>query len=525
MNFHTHSIPDRRRRFYLPVQSVLLHQQVENPMVVIDNHEYQSVIHYYQAMMTIRPGGKIILDFGKAIHGGIRLTYCDGPCRLRVKFGESVSEAIHTPDPDSSCREAVLETSNFGMLEYGNTVFRFVQIENTGTMPFVCQNIIAVVLECDHEVTGAFESSDKLLNDIWKTAVRTVHLCMQDYIYDGSKRDRIVWMGDLHPEVKGICCAFSDTAIIRDTLGFIIRQTPCGEPMNGFYTYSCWFIITLWDYLCVSCDECFVRDHAEYIRAVLRKWSTYVSAEGKCIMPEPLFLDWPNEHHLQAKSAGIHALLYWMITCGIKLLNYLGEDSAFLYEARQKLARCVPDPAGRKAPAALLTLTGLSDCRHILATEPFSGISTFYGYYMLQAQETAAAQELIRRYWGKMLDLGATSFWEDFDLTWLENAGRIDELPAVGKKDIHRECGRYCYKGLRHSLSHGWSCGPAPFLSERCLGVAFPEPGKVTVKPDLGDLQELCGQVPTPFGNITVEADSKGRKNIVVPKGLTLIKE
>ena len=48
---------------------------------------------------------------------------------------------------------------------------------------------------------------------------------------------------------------------------------------------------------------------------------------------------------------------------------------------------------------------------------------------------------------------------------------------------------------------------------------------KVTVKPDLGDLQELCGQVPTPFGNSTVEADSKGRKNIVVPKGLTLIKE
>lgn len=525
MNFHSHIIPDRRRRFYLPVQKVISHYQVENPQVPVGNQEYQSIIHYYKEMMTIHPGGRIIIDFGQAIHGGIRLTYCDGPCRLRVKFGESVSEAINTPDPDSSRREAVLETSNFGMLEYGNTVFRFVQIENVGNMPFVSQNIIAVVLECDCAVTGAFESSDKLLNDIWKTAIRTVHLCMQDYIYDGSKRDRIVWMGDLHPEVKGICCAFSDTGIIRDTLEFIIRQTPCGEPMNGFYTYSCWFIITLWDYLCVSCDECFIREHTEYIRAVLRKWSTFVDSCGRCIMPEPLFLDWPSEHHPQAKAAGIHALLYWMISCGIKLLNHLGEDSTFLYETLQKLASCIPDPAGRKAPAALLTLTGLSDCRHILETDPDSGVSTFYGYYMLLAKETTPAQKLIRRYWGGMLELGATSFWEDFDFAWKENAGRIDEMPVAGKTDIHRECGAYCYKGLRHSLSHGWSCGPAPFLSERCLGVSFPEPGKVMVKPDLGDLRELYGQVPTPFGPVTVEADSRGRKNIVVPEGLIRINE
>ena len=525
MNFHSHSIPDRRRRFYLPMQKVLLHHQVENPLVVTDNQEYQSVIHYCKEMMTIHPGGRIILDIGKSIHGGIRLTYCDGPCRLRVKFGESVSEAVNTPDPDSSCREAVLETSNFGMLEYGNTVFRFVQIENIGKVPFVCQNIIAVALECDCIVTGAFESSDKLLNDIWKTAVRTVHLCMQDYIYDGSKRDRIVWMGDLHPEVKGICCAFSDTAIVRDTLEFIIRQTPCGEPMNGFYTYSCWFIITLWDYLCISSDDRFVREHAEYIQTVLRKWSTYVDADGKCIMPEPLFLDWPNENHPQAKSAGIHALLYWMITCGIKLLNYLGKDTSFLHTAQRKLGSNIPVSAGRKAPAALLTLTGLSDCRNILETDPFAGVSTFYGYYMLLAKETVAAQKLIRRYWGGMLELGASSFWEDFDLAWMENAGRIDEIPVSGKRDIHLECGAYCYKGLRHSLSHGWSCGPAPFLSERCLGVSFPEPGKVIVKPDLGDLQELHGQVPTPLGIITVEADCRGRKNIVIPDGLILVKE
>ena len=158
----------------------------------------------------------------------------------------------------------------------------------------------------------------------------------------------------------------------------------------------------------------------------------------------------------------------------------------------------------------------------MLETDPFRGVSTFYGYYMLQAKKTIPALELIRRYWGAMLDHGATSFWEDFDLDWVRNAGRIDEFPVPGKKDLHADFGNYCYKGLRHSLSHGWSCGPAPFLSERVLGVRFPEPGKVIVRPDLGDLERVRGTVPAPGGVVTVEADRKGFR-CELPPGLVRI--
>ena len=121
-----------------------------------------------------------------------------------------------------------------------------------------------------------------------------------------------------------------------------------------------------------------------------------------------------------------------------------------------------------------------------------------------------------------MLDFGATSFWEDFDLTWTQNATRIDEFPVEGKKDIHADFGNYCYLGLRHSLSHGWSCGPAPFLSERVLGVKFIAPGVVSIKPDLGDLEYVKGTVPVPSGVITVEADKSGKKKISIPNNLQL---
>jgi len=358
------------------------------------------------------------------------------------------------------------------------------------------------------------------LNCIWKTAVRTVHLCMQHYLYDGAKRDRIVWMGDMHPEIRTILCAFSDTSVIRDSLAFLMRQSRADQPMNNIYTYSCWFIISLWDYLCVTKDIGFIRENREYIHLMLETFYDFITSEGVECIPERRFLDWPNNANAAAKHAGIQALLLWMMCSGEKLLNFLGMDSSRTVDAQNKLRKHIPDPAGMKAPAALLTLTGLANRRDVLERAPFEGVSTFYGYYMLLAKDTRPALELIRRYWGTMLKLGATSFWEDFDLKWAENAFGIDTLPVPERKDIHSDFGQYCYQGLRLSLCHGWSSGPAPFLSQRVLGVSFPEPGKVKIQPNLGDLEFVRGIVPSADGLITVESDCSGRLRVDLPAGL-----
>lgn len=520
MDFHKTMLKDDRRRFYLPAKRILRNEGVQNAGLLIENQAFQTVIHYSSNIILFNPGDSILLDFGQSVHGGIRFNQEESPGMIRVSFGESISETIGDANEDSSRKKAVLELPNYGMLEYGNTVFRFVEIKNIGEIPIRCQNIMAVVLEQDLEVTGSFESSDKRLNQIWKTAIRTVHLCMQDYIYDGAKRDRIVWMGDMHPEIRGILCGFSDTKIIRRSFEFLMSQSSPDYPMNEYYTYSCWFIVSLWDYLCVTSDFNFIYKHADYIETVIRNFAVYVSEDGSECIPERRFLDWPNEAFLQAKNAGIHALLYWMMSVGSKLLRSIGRDPSIPEHAARKLATYIPDPDGRKAPAALLTLTGLADRRDILETEPFKDVSTFYGFYMLLAKDTIPALQLIRNYWGAMLDFGATSFWEDFDLKWTENSTGIDEFPVKGKKDIHADFGNYCYLGLRHSLSHGWSCGPAPFLSERVLGVKFIAPGVVSVKPDLGDLEYVKGAVPVPAGLITIEADKSGKQEITLPDGI-----
>jgi len=157
-------------------------------------------------------------------------------------------------------------------------------------------------------------------------------------------------------------------------------------------------------------------------------------------------------------------------------------------------------------------------------------LSTFYGYYVLEALARAgewdSAFGFISAYWGGMLDLGATTFWEDFDLAWADGAGRIDELVPPGMRDIHGDCGAHCYVGFRHSFCHGWASGPTAWLSRHVLGVTPLEPGfeRIRVEGNLGRLQWAEGTYPTPRGLIRVrherQSDGSVESQVILPPGV-----
>jgi len=163
-----------------------------------------------------------------------------------------------------------------------------------------------------------------------------------------------------------------------------------------------------------------------------------------------------------------------------------------------------------------------------------ANFSTFYGYYMLEAKAMAGdyqgSLDVIRNYWGAMLDLGATTFWEDFNLDWVPNASRIDELVPEGKKDIHGDYGAYCYLGFRHSLCHGWASGPTAWLTRHVLGIKVVAPGSdvIEIKPNLGDLKFVEGTFPTPHGLLyvkhTLQENGKIKSDIKAPKGVKIIR-
>ena len=525
MTFYQNAIRDERIREYVPVCRILAQKNTVGAEKWIGNCNIQPLISDSVDCGKLEKNGSFLLDFGIELHGGIRIINLGEEGRIRIRFGESVGEAAGTPNQCHAIHDTELAVPQFGMVEYGNTAFRFVQIDNLGgTLPLL--NVIAVALFRDLKYVGAFESSDERLNRIWKTAAYTLLLNMQDYIYDGAKRDRLVWMGDLHPEIRGILAAFRDTSLIRKSLDFLTATTPLPNAMNNIRTYSCWWVISLADYYHATGDLEYLRRQKDYLLELLELYSSYIGPDGGECIPERRFLDWPNDGNPAAKHAGLQGLLFWMFRAGELLLTALECDPFPAIEAQKRLKRHIPDCAGSKAAAAIQTVSGLSSPIDIILNDPFHGVSTFYGFYMLLAQPTRPALELIRCYWGAMLERGATTFWEDFNLDWLENSGRIDEFTPEGKLDLHADFGAYCYKGLRHSLCHGWACGPMPFLSERVLGIKFLEPGgkKILIRPELGGLEYVSGRYPTPFGPVSVTVEGPGKVRIEAPSEIEIIR-
>ena len=110
----------------------------------------------------------------------------------------------------------------------------------------------------------------------------------------------------------------------------------------------------------------------------------------------------------------------------------------------------------------------------------------------------------------------------------MENAGRIDEVVPEGKIDIHGDYGAYCYVKFRHSLCHGWSSGPCPYLTNYVLGIRCIAPDTYEVKPELAYLDWAKGTYPTAKGVLSVwafkDAEGKTVVQIDAPAGVEIVR-
>ncbi|MBP7053607.1 MAG: alpha-L-rhamnosidase [Phycisphaerae bacterium] len=547
-------VDPRVRRYVMPAR-VVWHSSdktVEKPEALLVRRSGQVTLD--ASNPCVLRNGKdgqagVLLDFGKELHGGVQImvwhTKDNKPVRLRVRFGESVSEAMaefggeKNTTNDHAIRDQSVLVPWLGTAEIGNTGFRFVRIDLEGDDTFAQIKMVrAVFLYRDLPYLGSFRCSDERLNRIWQTGAYTVHLNMQDYLWDGIKRDRLVWIGDMHPETMSVCAVFGASDVVPKSLDLIRDETPLPRWMNGISSYSMWWVLIHHSWYLHTGDKAYLQQQRSYLIGLLNLLVNQVGPDHRETMPPGRFLDWPSSGNDPAIHAGLHSLLVMTLRAGAELCEVIGEPATGgkCVAAIEKLQKHVPDPAGSKQAAALIALAGLDDPsklnREVMAVDGPRRMSTFYGYYVLQARALAGdyqgAMDCIRQYWGAMLDLGATTFWEDFDLDWTTNAGRIDELVPDGKKDIHGDFGNYCYKGFRHSLCHGWASGPTAWLSEHVLGVKVVEPGcrVVRIEPHLGDLNWVEGTFPTPMGVIKVRhdknADGTIRSDIQAPAGVKI---
>lgn len=549
---------DERSRLYLTPEKIVCTSvspegSVEDAEALLRERPSQISLHGENLCRMDSTGGSawILLDFGRELHGGIEFSIqkVTGSCenvKLRLCFGESVMEALSTlggeknATNDHSPRDFTVYARELSMNTAGQTGFRFVKIELlTPDAQIYLKTVKAVLLYRDMPYLGSFECDDELVNRIWDVGAYTVHLNMQKYIWDGIKRDRLVWIGDLHPEIMTIQNVFGDQKLIRDSLDYVVEETPRGAWMNDIPSYSMWWIIIQYDYFMQFGNREYLEKQIPYMKEICRELSKYIGEDGQDTTPEMRFVDWPTRDSREDTDTGLQALRVLATRYAMRIFELFHEEEMvrLCRKDYEKLMQWNVPIVSAKQSNALAVLAGLLDAETVnnesLKIGGAEGMSTFMGYYILQARAEAGdvegAFQTAREYWGGMIRLGATTFWEDFDVKWMKNAAPIDRLPEADEIDVHGTYGRYCYQGFRHSLCHGWASGITSWLTKYVLGIRIMEPGcrKIEIRPNLCGLTRVKGTYPTPEGVLKVEhklqKNGEIKTTVHAPEGVKVI--
>ena len=525
---------------FVPPQRILWQQgEITGSEVLFRNSgKFQTL--WKKELCCISAGGSILLDYGEELQGSVRLVLgrCsptgyigERPYKVRIRLGESVSEAMDEPINHHTMHNLELLLAPMGENRFGRSGFRFVRIDNLEDIALKFYEISALKMLPESPRRGSFLSSDPLLNDIFEASARTVDNCICGLIMDGAKRDRLVWMGDLYAELRALHALYGDHPAIRPTMEFMLDEAKESGIFNGISPYSPYFFTALREYLKYVPAADWAISHKVNICNVADKMLARWENEKELLLTHGI-IDWHEESGLAQN--GYPALLAWgVLAC---------RDVAEIFGDQDLKQRCtdvyndirnsfvLADTNGSKSVAAAAVAGGLADpqkvWQEILSQQAETGLSTLHMDNILKAWsragKTAPAIELLKKYYGGMLSLGSTTFWEHFELEYLDNAARIDQLPQSGKRDVHKECGRGCFAGLRHSFCHGWGAAVIGWMTEELAGVRSAVDG--FAEAEIAGTTSFDGtlecSVPVPCGTIRIRRINGKISELNVPEGL-----
>ena len=511
-------------------------------------HKPLQVIMPCSGVTTLDADGWVVVDFGKEIYGNVRVLLGkreDSCKKLRIVLGESVAETFaqieeNSTANDHSVRDAEYLCSGFADISTSRTGFRFARIHNEGGKT----QVYAVAAEStifSAERKGFFRCNDENINEVAETALYTATLCVQNgVIWDGIKRDRLVWMGDLHPEMLTLSQGYGAIEEMKNSLDYIAYYAPAYW-VNLHPSYSAWWIICFTEYYMISADEAYAKEKLHYVKEIVSEFRKVIQSDGKidfsksklsCYEDCEFFFDWSTAQKEERKT-GCASLIKIAMESAAKILEFFAEDGAIARTVAADVSKFPMAETDSKAVEAFNFLSARkgNEVNEKLLSGGGKGMTSFMAYYILTAAAESGGTEqvlrMIKEFYGGMLSLGATTFWEDFDVEWLKDSPQsITDFPSA-YKNIHRDYGKFCYKGVRHSLCHGWAAGVYAFLTKTVLGIRATEAGykKIEIKPNLIGLQWAEGCVPTPYGEIYVKHEMKNGKiasTVKLPRGITV---
>ena len=462
-----------------------------------------------------------LYDFGRETFGYLKIKGLQGSAR--IYYGESREEALdkeHCETLDVLTSDLSHQTSALA-----SKAFRFVYIEKDAGASYDDVLMDYEYAPYDRQHTGSFRCSDDGINRIWDVAAYTMDLTTREFFMDGIKRDRWTWSGDaIQSYLMNYYLRF-DTECVKRTIRQLRGKDPVTAHINTIMDYTFYWFKSILDYYQYTGDVDFVREMWPRMVMMMDYVERRLNADGMAEgQPDDwIFVDWVDfpmhkrgtlcfEQILLMKAMETMALCAKLL--GINKSDYRVKSEElrnkikqtfWSYEQKAYYHAIEDGQMNRqitKFPNMFAILYGLAYeeerreiMQSVMLNPDIPAITTPYmRFYELETlcmmgYQTQVLQEM-RDYWGGMLREGATSFWEKY----VPSESGLQHLAMYG-----RPYGK--------SLCHAWGASPVYLLGKYYLGVRPTKPGyeEFEVRPSLGDLEWMQGDVPTPHGMIHVE--------------------
>ncbi|MEO1770089.1 hypothetical protein JZO67_002040 [Enterococcus sp. 665A] len=459
---------------------------------------------------TLGRDEKIALDLGDHYVGKFTIDIdsvgspMDAPLYLRLKFAEVPAEIVaEAADYDGWLSRSWIQ-EEFVHLDV---------LPTTLEMPrrYSCRYIELSVIDTSPKWKASFsnpifmaESSvsmeqlpkpvieDKELEAIYTISVKTLQDCMQTVFEDGPKRDRRLWIGDLRLQALANYATFDDLALTKRCMYLFGGMTteegkipanvftePNLTPDDTFlFDYSLFFATILFDYVQHTQDETVLQDLYPAAKKGMDLALRQVDEAGRLVLTEdwPVFIDWSNDFD---KATAGQAVIIYAMKRFIQLAEKMQDSQVKHYQALcqqlEEFARTTLYDAEKKqfviegsgevnvASQVWMVLAEVMDAKtnqEIMETTikeqfPITGFGTPYMYHhvveaLFVAGLPEAAVQLMKDYWGKMISMGADTFWEAFKPEDLD-------FSPYGSPIISSYC-------------HAWSCTPAYLIKKYLAG-------------------------------------------------------
>jgi hypothetical protein len=427
----------------------------------------------------------------------------DAPLRFKFTFGEVPSEVTTPFDPyTGTLSRAWLQDETVTVMELPATItiprrlaFRYVKMELLGSSPYYDFHISDMQCAATTPVSALpaalAAGTDPMIAAIDKVGLTTLKECMQTVYEDGPKRDRRLWIGDLFLESLANSYSFKNHDLTKRCLyllaalsgedGYLhsnVFESPVPHaqaPAPFLFDYSLLYNAALKEYLSHTGDRETALDLWPVAKKQMenpKKYLTNGLFDNVAAVKNGwwLFVDWSPALDKQASLQGI---IIFSMKQTYELAKLLGKEKevAELPEliktmtdaARKNLLNkqtglfvSGPDKQVSYASQAWMILSGVAGKAEgqkaikALANEKDAvhpGAPYLYHYYieaMIQSGLQKEAKEMLRNYWGGMVQKGADTFWEVYD-PGNEFLSPYNFYPV-------------------NSYCHAWSCTPVYFI-------------------------------------------------------------